>query len=207
MLPPPGSVGNVLAKMGSRQHTAFKGTRRDEFKGDPIAAARALHAGLDKPTDETPIPPTSTLVTMFEQPRPVVQTGTALVPPSKSPRAIKLAPDSDQGELLVRQRTKTPPPVKPKPKPKALSESARSNDGVVENINFKNIRKDTFGAPPLAQNTPQKAAPKPADVRSGSSLKERTQPHAKVCCLDGAEYSHSFCHVPTPACRTATNSM
>ncbi|KAF9738918.1 hypothetical protein PMIN06_003591 [Paraphaeosphaeria minitans] len=170
VLPPPGSVGNVLARLDSRQQKVPRLTR-DEAKADPVAIARALHAGLDRPTDDTPIPPTSALVNMFEQSRPVSRTSPTPVRSPKPQRAFKMPREPKDGEPLERQRTKTPPPVKPKPKLKLLSDPPHSADGTAENTIFKNIRKDTLGPPPVMRETSEKLAVKTANLRPNPSPK------------------------------------
>lgn len=178
VLPPPGSVGNVLARLDSRQQNVHT-VRRDEVNTDPIAIARAKHAGLDKPTDDSPIPPTSSLVTMFEQHRPVSHSPTPVRSP-KPQRNFRLPPEPKDGEPLARQRTKTPPPVKPKPKP--LSDAPHSTDGAVENASFKNLRKDTFNSSPPVRKTSETVAvnsknvrPKPQPKRISSSTRPKSE--------------------------------
>ncbi|KAJ4351292.1 Increased rDNA silencing protein [Didymosphaeria variabile] len=174
-LPPLGGVGNVLARLDSRQQNVPK-VRRDEATIDPIAIARAKHAGLDRPTDDSPIPPTSSLVNMFEKNRQVSQRSSTPVKSPKPQRAFRLPPEPKDGEPLERQRTKTPPAVKPKPKP--LSDLPHSTDGVVENTNFKNMRKDTFGSLPLMQQNPETVADKSTKVVRPRPPPKTLSPHA-----------------------------
>ena len=179
VLPPPGSVGNVLARIDSRQQNVSTGKKREEGKADPVAVARALHAGLDKPTDETPIPPTSSLVNMFEQTQPVLRTSPSPVRSPKPKRAIKLPPEPKDGGSLERQRTKTPPPVKPKPKPR--SDLPPSTDGSVENASFKTLRKDTFGSPAAVPKTSENVVAQTVNSRPKPPPKRRSQSRPKVC--------------------------
>ncbi|KAJ4305844.1 Increased rDNA silencing protein [Kalmusia sp. IMI 367209] len=150
VLPAPGSVGNVLARLDSRQQNISKVKRTGEARTDPIVQKERADVD-DKSTDDTSIAPTTSLVNLFEQSRPVLQNTPPLVRAPKPQRAIKLPPEPKDGEPLARQRTKTPPPVKPKPKP--LSEPPQFTDGALEisPANFKTLRKDTFGTPPATR--------------------------------------------------------
>ncbi|KAF2452064.1 hypothetical protein P171DRAFT_402032 [Karstenula rhodostoma CBS 690.94] len=201
LLPPPGSVGNVLARLDSRQQNVPK-MRRDGAKTDPVAIARAQHASLDRSTDDSPIPPTSALVNIFEQSRPVSQTSSTPVRSPKPQRAFRLPLEPKDGEPLERQRTKTPPPVKPKPKP--LSDPPHSVDRAVENTNFKNMRKDTFGTPPLAWETSETTAVKTANVRPKPPLKvSHTRPKSedmtRSASRSNRRLSSSLSHNETPS--------
>ncbi|KAK7185285.1 hypothetical protein DPSP01_000930 [Paraphaeosphaeria sporulosa] len=202
VLPPPGSVGNVLARLDSRQQNVPKLTR-DAAKTDPVAIARAQHAGLDRPTDDTPIPPTSALVNMFEQSRPVSRTSPTPVRSPKPQRAFKIPLEPKAGEPLERQRTKTPPPVKPKPKP--LSDPPHSADGAAENTSFRNIRKDTFGPPPVMRETSEKLAVKTANPhpkpppKTASHSRPKSEDMTRSASRNYRRLSSSLSHNETPS--------
>ncbi|EUC48817.1 hypothetical protein COCMIDRAFT_86141 [Bipolaris oryzae ATCC 44560] len=128
ILPPPGSVGNLLAKLEPKKPGPQSQKRRDSLESRSTASRVQRPESASRPTDDTPIPPTNTLVKMFEQGRsttPTDQTSTPLhvtrssPPPVRSPkprRNFSLPPDPEDDAPLQRKRTQTPPPVKPKPK-------------------------------------------------------------------------------------------
>lgn len=122
VLPPSGSVGDVLARLEqqkpSQQRASQQPLKRSNSIGSKSAASAALH---DKPTDDTPIPPTNSLVKMFEQNRPVTPTQPPSAPsvvvrnsppPVKSPkprRNFTLPPEPRDNVPLVEKRIHTPP--------------------------------------------------------------------------------------------------
>ncbi|KAH7092053.1 hypothetical protein FB567DRAFT_229966 [Paraphoma chrysanthemicola] len=165
VLPPSGSVGNVLARLESAKHTRQPQKRRDSPVGSQPAASTTRPAGLvHKPTDDTPIPPTTSLVKMFEQNRPATPTNRAAVPlslsqhsppPVRSPkpqRAFKLPPEPVETVSLARQRTRTPPPLKPKPQ--IDLSPAQFTDGAPY---FNTPQKDPMKSPPVKQKPAQLA--------------------------------------------------
>ncbi|KAL1592802.1 Increased rDNA silencing protein [Paraconiothyrium brasiliense] len=200
-LPPPGSVGNVLARLDSRQQNV----RRDEATTDAIAIARAKHAGLDRPTDDSPIPPTSSLVNMFEKNRQASRRSPTPVKSPKPQRAFRLPPEPKDGEPLEKQRTKTPPPVKPKPKP--LSDAPHSTDGSVENATFKNMRKDTFGALPsmrqnsgtVADKTTKVIRPRPPPKKLPPRARSNSEDMARPVSRHSRRLSSSLSHHEGPS--------
>lgn len=183
VLPPPGSVGNVLARLGSTQQVP-KVKRREEARPDPLAQTRRAPQD-DKPTDETSIAPTTSLVNMFEQSQPGSRNASTPVRAPIPQRAVKLPPEPSAGEPLTRQRTKTPPPVKPKPKP--LSGPQHSTDGVSETSpsNFKTLRKDTFGMRPASSHS-ELSAIDTKNTRPKPPPKKISHSRPKVCYSDAS---------------------
>ncbi|ORY00742.1 hypothetical protein BCR34DRAFT_575417 [Clohesyomyces aquaticus] len=174
VLPPPGSVGNVLARLNPPSPQPFR--RRSRSIGSQPAAStvRGRTAG-ESATDDSPIPPTTSLVKMFEQTRPTKpakpNATPAVVsqapPPVRSPnpqRTVNISRNIEPGggdgtqELLH-----SAPPVKPKPKPQARAPLAAEESE--EHINFGNLRKDSLGTPPVKQKPAQLTAVKSATPR------------------------------------------
>jgi hypothetical protein len=165
VLPPAGSVSNVLARLDGTAATPHP--PRSNASVAARSAASTIRASRDdeKPTDDTSIPPTTSLVKMFEQNRPTTPTKSRTEPlvvsqrappPVRSPkpqRAFKLPPEPKDDAPLERARTRTPPPVKPKPKVARAQSS--SLDGANEPLGFIQLRKDSLGTPPLKQKPPQ----------------------------------------------------
>ncbi|KAF1965198.1 hypothetical protein BU23DRAFT_561295 [Bimuria novae-zelandiae CBS 107.79] len=203
VLPPPGSVGNVLAKLDSRHQNKVQAQRREDTNPDPVAIARAQHASLDRPTDDTPIPPTSSLVSIFEQTRPIPPKSPTPVRSPKPQRIVRLPLEPKDGEPLERQRTKTPPSVKPKPKP--LSDPPQSTDGTVENTRFKNMRKDTFGSPPSVRKPPESVAARPTIDRPkpppkmGSHSRPKSEDIPRPTSRHNRRLSSSLSHHESPS--------
>ncbi|PSN66233.1 hypothetical protein BS50DRAFT_410396 [Corynespora cassiicola Philippines] len=175
VLPPAGSVGNVLSRLDSQKPVKRppKPKRRGSVESQSIASSQ--RTPIDKPTDDTPIPPTTSLVKQFEQNRPKTPTkqiAEPLVisqkapPPLRSPkplRKIKPPPEPEDELVLARKKTKTPPPVKPKPKPPV--ESMQSTEGTKDQASFNNLRRDSLGHPPIRK--------KPSDL---ALIKTPTRP-------------------------------
>jgi hypothetical protein len=169
VLPPSGSVGDVLARIETKKPRAQPQKRWDSFdsrspKGP--TPGRQEH----KATDDTPIPPTTSLVRMFEQSRSVTPTRPSAAvplatsqhspPPVRSPkpqRTFKLPPDTIDDASLSRQKTRTPPPVKPKPKPKSTIELPPPpfTDGAPY---FQTGQNDPMKSPPIKQKPAQLTA-------------------------------------------------
>jgi hypothetical protein len=183
VLPPSGSVGNVLARLETKRPSVQPRKRRDSFDSRSTAGKAAASRQDGKPTDDTPIPPTTSLVKMFEQNRPVTPTKPVDViplstsqhspPPVRSPkpqRAFKLPPEPIDSAPLARQRTRTPPPVKPKPKHQIELPPAPFTDGTTY---FHTPQKDPMKSPPIKQKPSQLTAlrtntsppPKPPPAR------------------------------------------
>lgn len=190
VLPPSGSVGNVLARMETRKPIAQLQKRQDSFNAHAAATARPP-THHPKPTDDTPIPPTTSLVKMFEQNRPASPAKPHNVaqhspPPMRSPkpqRTFKIPPEPVQAvdnAPLARQRTRTPPPVKPKPKPNHQIElpPTQFTDGATY---FHTPQKDPMKSPPIKQKPPQLArlktntTPPPKPPPSRGSRQARPQ--------------------------------
>lgn len=122
-----------------------------------------------KPTDDTPIPPTTSLVKLFEQNRPTTPTTSPAVPlktaqnsppPVRSPkpqRAFRLPPEPRDDTPLQRVRTRTPPPVKPKPHGIELSPTM-AVDGGNDSAFFNTQKQGPMKSPPIKQKPVQLAA-------------------------------------------------
>lgn len=168
VLPPSGSVGNVLARLETKRPGAQLQKSRDSSNAPAAtAASRTPIQHATKPTDDTPIPPTTSLVKMFEQNRPTTPTNRNRTlplntaqhspPPVRSPkpqRTFSLPPEPIEDTRLSRQRTRTPPPIKPKPKPTHEIElpPTQFTDGA---SHFHTPQKDPMKSPPIKQKPPQ----------------------------------------------------
>jgi hypothetical protein len=125
-LPPTGSVSNVLARLNS-ESPGQQLKRRDNTGSGSVASIARAPKEEHKPTDSTPIPPTTSLVSMFEQKRPSTPTKQSAeplavsrnAPPQirspKPQRKFKVPSELSEEAPLERKRTRTPPPPKPKP--------------------------------------------------------------------------------------------
>ena len=166
VLPPSGSVGNVLARLEQQKPSQQKSPsqqsrKRRDSTGSQSVANVASVAPQDKLTDDTPIPPTNSLVKMFEQNRPVTPTQPPAAPsivvknsppPVKSPkprRNFTLPPEPKEEAFLARKRTNTPPPV-PKSKPSIEMPRPQFTDGTTES---------SASFLPQTQNAPLKSPP------------------------------------------------
>jgi hypothetical protein len=193
VLPPSGSVGNVLARLETTKPKSQQPKRQDSF--DPRTAPRpaAVSRQDNKPTDDTPIPPTTSLVKMFEQNRSVTPTKPAAAvplsiakhspPPVRSPkpqRTFKLPPEPMDNAPLAKQRTRTPPPVKPKPKHQIEPPSSQYTDGASY---FHTPQKDPMKSPLIKQKpvqlTPLKTdtsiPPKPPPQRGSRQARPQSE--------------------------------
>ncbi|KAF2024635.1 hypothetical protein EK21DRAFT_117613 [Setomelanomma holmii] len=220
VLPPSGSVGNVLARLEAKSPSAQPRKQRDSLGSQSITnTARGPTQG-PKPTDDTPIPPTTSLVEMFEQTRPPTPANRPAAPlslaqhsppPVRSPkpqRAFKLPPEPIENSSLARQRTRTPPPVKAKPKPQIDLPPTPFTDGTPY---FNNPQNDPMKSPPIKQKPVQLTAlktnmsppPKPplqrgsrqvrpqsADLKSATSVRRR--PSTSVGSEQGPSSPASF---------------
>lgn len=157
VLPPSGSVGNVLARLEQQRPVQQGANQQPRRTRDSIGShPTARVAAQDESTDETPIPPTNSLVNMFEQNRPVTPTQPPSAPsvvvknsppPVKSPkprRNFTLPPEPQEDAPLIRSRTHTPPP-KPRTKPSMEP--------------LQPLLKDTSRPLPQSQNAPLKSPP------------------------------------------------
>jgi hypothetical protein len=162
VLPPPGSVGNVLARLDSTKPNAPEPKKGKSFGSTPLNRTFRTLDGESKPTDDTLIASTTSLVSMFEQSRSTTPKNRSLsptivrqqAPPSvrspKPQRIFNLPPEPKDEVPIERVRTHSPPPVKSKPRLDIPSVM----DGTKEGGNFSSLRRDTLG--PVAS---QKAAP------------------------------------------------
>lgn len=167
VLPPSGSVGNVLARLESKKPSQQPRKRRGSLEPHSAATSARQPESPHKPTDDTPIPPTNSLVRMFEQARPRTPTKPSAPirvtqnspPPVRSPkpqRAFKLPPEPKDDAPLQRVRTQTPPPVKPKPKHK-ITLPPQHVDGSSEQAYFNTPKNDPLKSPPIRQKPVQLA--------------------------------------------------
>ena len=201
VLPPSGSVGSVLARLEQQKPgPQQKSPRPTPGSAASQSAARAATAEpRDKPTDDTPIPPTNALVDMFEQRRPATPTQRPTAPavgvkspppPIKSPkprRTFTLPPEPEDNAPLARTRTKTPPPV-PKSKPSVEAPRPQLVDGAQESslvrsqvlplksppIKQKPIQLAALNTKALARPTsPSQAGPKSQESRRSATSHRR----------------------------------
>lgn len=169
VLPPSGSVGNLLARLEPKKSSQQPRKRRDSLGSQSIASNVQRPELSHKATDDTPIPPTNSLVKMFEQGRPttpIQQPSEPLhitrssPPPVRSPkpqRAFKIPPAPEEDAPLQRKRTHTPPPVKPKPKHR-IQLPPQYADGANDEAYFNTPKKDPLKSPPIKQKPVQLAA-------------------------------------------------
>ncbi|RMZ70673.1 hypothetical protein GMOD_00000803 [Pyrenophora seminiperda CCB06] len=185
-LPPAGSVGNVLARLEHKKSIQQSQRRRDSLGSHSAASKRQRPRPHHETTDDTPIPPTNSLVKLFEQARPTTPTAAAPLhitqdspPPVRSPkpqRAFRMPPEPKEDAVpLRRTKTNTPPPVKPKPN-LGLQLSPRNVERASEQAYFNTPQKDPVKSPRASQKpvqlTPIKTAtsapPKPPPSRKSS---------------------------------------
>ncbi|KAF1849337.1 uncharacterized protein K460DRAFT_89212 [Cucurbitaria berberidis CBS 394.84] len=171
ILPPTGSVGNVLARLEPRKPSQQPRTRRGSL-GSHSPANTVSSEQHDKPTDETPIPPTTSLVKMFEQSRSDPSTKPPTAPPNvaqhspppvrspKPQRTFRLPPESEFGPPLQRTSTRSPPPVKPKPKLQTGLAPQPFIDVSNDDAFFNTPKKGPLKSPPIKQKPVQLAASK-----------------------------------------------
>ncbi|KAJ8114245.1 hypothetical protein OPT61_g3838 [Boeremia exigua] len=164
VLPPSGSVGSVLARLEPQKSSQLgsptqQPRRRRGSVGSQSVADAASAVPRDKPTDDTPIPPTNSLVKMFEQNRPVTPTQPPApsvvknsVTPVESPkprRNFTLPSEPSAEAPLAKRRTLTPPPV-PKSKPSIEVPRPQFLDGT---------RETSRSSAPPQQHPPMKSPP------------------------------------------------
>ncbi|CAO2651967.1 Nn.00g002500.m01.CDS01 [Neocucurbitaria sp. VM-36] len=193
ILPPTGSVGNVLARLESRKPAQQSRARRDSLESHPATSTARREQG-HKPTDDTRIPPTTSLVKMFEQNRPATPTKPPTAPlnvaqnsppPVRSPkpqRAFKLPPEPTVDLTLQRTKTQSPPPVKPKPKHRMELPLQPFMDSVKDEAYFNTPKNDPLKSPPIKQKPTQLAAikttpqpPKPPPQRGSRQPRPMSQ--------------------------------
>ncbi|KAF1359761.1 hypothetical protein EJ07DRAFT_118695 [Lizonia empirigonia] len=171
VLPPSGSVGDVLARLEQQKPSQQRASKQLLRRRDSIGSQSAASAAVqDKPTDDTPIPPTNSLVNMFEQNRPVTPTQPPSAPsvvvknsppPVKSPkprRNFTLPPEPTDDVPLVRKSTHTPPPV-PKSNPSIELPRPQFVDGTRDSSPSSSQTQDApLKSPPIKQKPAQLAA-------------------------------------------------
>ncbi|KAF2851751.1 hypothetical protein T440DRAFT_467533 [Plenodomus tracheiphilus IPT5] len=199
VLPPAGSVGSVLSRLEPKKPVQQPQKRRDSFGSRSSASTLQIADRDHKPTDDTPIPPTTSLVKMFEQNRPTTPTTRPVAPmklaqnsppPVRSPkpqRAFKLPPEPRDDAPLQRVRTRTPPPVKPKPQHRIELPPPMATDGANEATYFHTQKQGPMKSPPIKQKPVQLAAirtstpppPKPPPQRGTRQTRPQSQdmPH------------------------------
>ncbi|KAH9867033.1 hypothetical protein IAQ61_007624 [Plenodomus lingam] len=171
VLPPAGSVGNVLSRLEPKKPVQPQQKRRRNSLGArPTSGTLQVLEHNHKHTDDTPIPPTTSLVKLFEQNRPTTPTTSATgpmktaqnsPPPVRSPkpqRAFKLPPEPKDDVPLQRMRTRTPPPVKPKPQHRIELPSTMNMEGANDLNFFTTQQQGPVKSPPVKQKPVQLAA-------------------------------------------------
>ncbi|KAF2126890.1 hypothetical protein P153DRAFT_359221 [Dothidotthia symphoricarpi CBS 119687] len=154
-LPPTGSVGNVLARLDPKKPAQQPRKRRDSFGSRSAATlAQPPHTA----TDDTPIPPTTSRVSMFEQNRPTTSSQHRPTTPLQHP-AIP----------LIVSHSSSPPVKSPKPQRtfQLPPEPAQFTDGA-KDLSHVNLTRVLAKSPPIT--------PKPAQL---ASIKTRTPPPPK----------------------------
>jgi hypothetical protein len=171
ILPPSGSVGNALSRFEPKKQSQQARKRKDSL-GSSHSAASTIKRPEPRPmaTDDTPIPPTNSLVKMFEQNRPATPTNLPAAPlhvtqnsppPVRSPkpqRAFKLPPEPKDDAPLQRTKTRTPPHFKPKPNHTIQLPPPQFTDGPAEQAYFHTRKKDPVKSPAVKQKPVQLAA-------------------------------------------------
>ncbi|KAF2867706.1 hypothetical protein BDV95DRAFT_581581 [Massariosphaeria phaeospora] len=186
ILPPSGSVGSVLARLDSRQTSRPPPKKRARPSSQSIANTARAPAATANATDDTSIPPTTSLVQMFEQSQqqPVEPaTVSRAPPPVRSPkpqRMFKLPPEPIEDVPLEREKMASPPLVRPKPK---LRPGPRPSDASEGLLGFRMLRQDSLGTPPVRQTSSQLAAatttpssrPQPPPQRGSRQARPKSQ--------------------------------
>ncbi|KAJ4993293.1 increased rdna silencing protein 4 [Stagonosporopsis vannaccii] len=172
VLPPSGSVGNVLARLEQQRPGQEKAAGQQPRRRSSSSASQPVSkaASRDKPTDDTPIPPTNSLVKMFEQNRPVTPTQPPATPsvvktsvtPVRSPkprRNFTLPPEPSDGLPLTKKRTSTPPPI-PKSKPSFEVPPPQFTDGAQDSSRsfLPQNNNASIKSPPIKQKPTQLTA-------------------------------------------------
>ncbi|KAF2733844.1 hypothetical protein EJ04DRAFT_494440 [Polyplosphaeria fusca] len=196
VLPPVGSVGNVLARFNSGGGPPLR--RADSTGSHSVASTVKSSRAQTKTVDDAPIPPTASLTSMFEAQRPttpVKQPTRAMQPilvaqqappPVRSPkpqRKIHLPPEPREeprdSDFPVTKPAASPPVVKPKPKPN-LERKPTVSDSTMGSKDspapFSGIRKDSLGTPPISQKPPQLKAIKTSTPRQKPPVRRDSRP-------------------------------
>lgn len=168
-LPPAGSVGSVLATLEPKKLPK----RRDSLGSQSPASLRGTAQPTHASTDDTSIPPTTTLVRRFEQNRPATPPQAPAVPlviarssppPVKSPkprRTFQLPPEPQYDDSSSEQKTK---PM-PKPKPQTDLSLPKFTDGAKDQSHTKPprplMKSPTIAQKPLQLTTVKTRTPPP----------------------------------------------
>ncbi|KAJ4376258.1 Increased rDNA silencing protein [Neocucurbitaria cava] len=193
ILPPMGSVGNVLARLEPGKPSQQPRARRESLEAYAATGTGRREQG-HQPTDDTRIPPTTSLVKMFEQNRPNTPTNPPTAPlnvaqnsppPVRSPkpqRAFRMPPEPVVDLPLQKTKTQSPPPVKPKPKHRIELPPQSFIDGVNDEPFFNTPKKDPLKSPPIKQKPMQLTAikttalpPKPPPQRGSGQTRPMSQ--------------------------------
>ncbi|KAF2180959.1 hypothetical protein K469DRAFT_714164 [Zopfia rhizophila CBS 207.26] len=168
ILPPAGSVGSAMARLNIAHQQPLK--RRTSIGSQSSVSTLRDSRGETKGTDDTPIPPTTSLVNMFEQNRPTTSmkprtesvVSQRTPPPVRSPKPQRkvMLPLQEPKEIDIldgsQEETKSVPRVKPKPK----RELTLPTQELKANTGFSNLRKDSLGTPPIKRKPSQLTAVK-----------------------------------------------
>lgn len=210
VLPPPGSVGNVLARLDSSQPRPSEPPKKRV-----VASARnpALNQSKGLPddvqsTDDTPTAPTTSLVKMFEQnqhstssraisPVPIISKSPPPVRSPKPQRKIRVPPEPADDLPLERQRTKTPPVVKPKPKPQPNIHTSASS--TKEESSPKSVRRKSLDTTPSVQQ--------PVPLAAVMNAGPRPKPPPKRMSRQSRPKSEDTTRSITSRARTLSSSM
>jgi hypothetical protein len=197
VLPPAGSVGNVLARFEPKKPTEQLRKSRDSAASHTARGTFVAAGSSHKPTDETPIPPTTSLVKMFEQNRPSTPPNSPSVPlhitrssppPVRSPkpqRAFKLPPEPQSEPSLQRTRTRTPPPIKKESKPRIELPPAKFTDGAQEVSYFNTRKQDPMKSPPIKRKPTQLAAINTSAIPASKPPSQRSAQQTRPASQDG----------------------
>ena len=173
VLPPSGSVGNVLARFEPHKSLPQPFKRTNSIDSVPLVSL-ARSETIFKPTGDMPISPTTSLVRMFEQRQPGSDVPTSSTPlnvtqrsppPIRSPkpqRTFRVPQEPKENPVLQRTRTLSPPPLKPKPQHKTESTLLPSVDGVREQAISNISYREPMQSPPIKQKSIQSTKTKPS---------------------------------------------
>ncbi len=190
VLPLPGSVGNVLARIEPQK--PIQPQHKRSYTLESVSSLNAARSQPDhSPTDDTPIPPTTSLVKMFEQNRstsPLPTPAQRSPPPIRSPkpqRVFSIPQEPEDNVVVRRTKTLSPPPLKPKPVQQIRPTTPHTNDGPKDQIRDISTR-EPMKSPPIRQKslqlirtqtlTPPPKPPPVRGVRSRSILQSNSRP-------------------------------
>ncbi|KAF1918418.1 hypothetical protein BDU57DRAFT_515170 [Ampelomyces quisqualis] len=177
VLPRPGSVGSVLARLEPKK--ARKPTGDTEIP--PTTSPGKI---VEQTRSDTPTKPTAAV------PMAIAQHSPPLVRSPKPQRTFKLPPEPIGDAPLARQRTRTPPLVKPKPKHQIGLPRAQFTDGAPS---FNTSQKDPIKLPPIklplikqkpgqltASTTSTTPPPKPPPQRGSRQARPKSEELKRV---------------------------